>query len=129
MDRIDREAREKSLAVQISETGAMIIPIVDGRPLSRAEFATLDESRRAAIESDREKMLAKVEEALSHLKDSEKSMNEEIKELEKQGGEFAISHHFKTLSEKYGEYEAVIDFLNSAKEFTLSNLQIFTQTA
>ena len=128
MDILDREARERSLAIQISETGAAIIPVAEGRPISRDEFMSLNEKQRENIESNRQAIVKKVDEAFSRLREVDRTLNEKLKKVELQAGEFAIAHHFEYLSKRFEDIPGITAFLKGVKEYTLSNLELFTQT-
>ncbi len=50
LDALDKEASEKGLMVQVSSMGAAVVPMQDGKPLSREDFLTLPEEERQKIE-------------------------------------------------------------------------------
>lgn len=127
MDDLDKEAKEKNLAVQISPAGAAVIPLVNGNPMSREEFLALSAAEREAIEAKRLEMMRKVDETYTRLRDMEKEIGEKMKEIDLKAGEFAISRPFEELFKTYGEYHEVITFLKAAREYTLTKLDLFTQ--
>jgi DNA-binding transcriptional regulator YbjK len=72
LDAMDNEAKEKNLVVQISPMGAAVVPLVEGKPMSREEFLSLSEAERKAIEVKRLEMMRKVDETYAYLHDIEK---------------------------------------------------------
>ncbi len=127
MDALEQEARDKSLMVQISPMGAAVVPLIDGRPMSREEFHSLPEKEKDRIESRRLEMMRRVDEAYSRLREMENELAEKMKEIDIKIGEFAISHPFEELFKTYSEFPEIIDFLRSVKDYTLSKLDLFTQ--
>ncbi|MBS1112422.1 MAG: hypothetical protein H6Q92_184, partial [Nitrospirae bacterium] len=53
IDALEKESAGKNLLVQLSPTGAAVVPLEDGKPLSREEFLKRPESVRTEIESKR----------------------------------------------------------------------------
>lgn len=125
IDALDKEAREKNLMVQISSMGAAIVPLVEGRPMSRSEFLALSDKEREAIEEKRQATLKKVDDVYAELHEMEREMSEELKKIDHQAGEFALAGPFNQLLKTYSEYPSVVEYLNKAKEYTLNNLSLF----
>ena len=127
MNAMDYEAKGKNLMVQLSPTGAAVVPLIEGKPMSREEFIALPEKEREAIEAKRLAMMRKVDDTYARFQDLQKEVAKKIKELELKVGEFAISHSFDELMTTYSEYPEVINYLKEVKEYTLSQLNLFTQ--
>ena len=127
MDTMEQEAMEKNLMVQLSSMGAAVVPLVNGKPMTREEFLSLSEKERGTIESKRLEMMRKVDETYSRIRDMENELAEKMKGIDLRIGEFAASRHFEELLKAYSEYPEVVNFLKEAKEYTLSKLDLFTQ--
>jgi lon-related putative ATP-dependent protease len=129
MDELESGARTKSLMVQLSPTGAVVVPLVEGKPLSREDFLSLPEHERDAIEAKRLEMMRKVEETYAKFRELEKEIGEKMKEIDLKAGEFAISHPFEEMFITYREYPETLKFLEEAKKYTLSKLDLFQQVS
>ena len=127
LDALDKEATEKNLMVQLSPMGAAVIPVVEGKPLSREEFLALPESEREEIEKKRIEIMRRVEDTYSRLRDMEKEVGEKVKEIDLKAGEFAIARPFEEMFKRYAEYQEVIGFLKEVRGYTLSKLELFIQ--
>ena len=127
MDALDKEATEKGLMVQLSPMGAVVVPIEDGKPLSREEFLALPESKREEIEKKRIEMMRKVEETYASLRDFEREIGDKMKDIDIKAGEFAITRPFENLGKKYSEYPEIMNFLKELREYTLTKLDLFLQ--
>ena len=129
LDAIDKEAADNGLMVQLSPMGAAVVPLQDGKPMSREEFLALPEEERQKIETKRIEMMRKVEETYSHIRDLEKEIAEKMREIDLKAGEFAIARPFEDLFKKYEEYPDIVNFLKEVHQHTLTKLDIFTQAA
>jgi len=129
MDALDKEAKGKNLIVQPSAAGAAVIPLAEGMPMSREAFLTLKDEERGAIETKRLELMRKVDETYTHLNELEKETGEKIKEIELKAGEFVIYRPFEKLFKSYSEYSEVINFLEEARKYTLTKLDLFIQSS
>jgi len=127
MDALEYEAKEKNLMIQLSPMGAAVVPLVNGKPMSREEFLILSEKEREKIEAKRLEMMRKVDETYTRLREMENEVAEKMKGIDLKIGEFAISRHFEELLNAYKEYPEIVNFLKRVKEYTLSKLDVFTQ--
>jgi predicted ATP-dependent protease len=127
MNAMDYEAKGKNLMVQLSPTGAAVVPLIEGKPMSREEFIALPEKEREAIEAKRLAMMRKVDDTYARFQDLQKGVARKLKELDLKVGEFAISRPFEELMTAYSEYPEAMDYLKEAKEYTLTQLNLFTQ--
>ena len=127
LNALDREARQDNLMVEISSMGATVVPLLEGKPMSRDHFMSLREEEREAIEAKRREIMKKVDETLGQFRDLEKETSKKMKEITRRAGEFAVSRPFNEVFEAYSEYPKVIDFLKEVKEYTLDKLELFTQ--
>lgn len=127
LDGMDSEAKEKNLMIQVSPMGAAVIPVVEGKPMSRDEFLALKDEEKKEIENKRLEMMRKVEETYARLRDLEREAGEKIREIDLKAGEFAISRPFDVLFRAYSDYAEVINFLKEARDYTLTKLDLFIQ--
>ncbi len=127
MDTMEQEAMEKNLMVQLSPMGAAVVPLVNGKPMTREEFLSLSEKERGTIESKRLEMMRKVDETYSRIRDMENELAEKMKGIDLRIGEFATSRHFEELLKTYSEYPEAVNFLKEVREYTLTKLDVFTQ--
>lgn len=127
LDALDQEAAGKSLMVQLSPSGAAVVPLINGNPLSREEFLKIPEDERKIIETKRLEMMRKVDETYTNLRELEKEISNKMKELDSKTGEFAISQPYEELMKKYSEHTEIVNFLRESRQYTLSKLDIFLQ--
>jgi predicted ATP-dependent protease len=129
IDELERDAAGKNLVVQLSQMGAVVVPLEGGTPLSREEFLKRPEAERTEIESKRLEVMKKVDETYSYIRELEKTIGQKMKEIELKAGQFAIERPFADLFKTYAEYPEIISFLTEMRDYTLTKLDIFMQTA
>jgi predicted ATP-dependent protease len=129
IDALEKEAKEKNLIVQLSSTGAAVVPVIDEKTISREEFLKLPESEREQIETNRLNMMKKVEETYTFHRELEKEIGEKMKEIDRNAGEFAIKRPFEDILNKYAEHPEIRSFLEELKEYTLTKLDVFLQAS
>lgn len=127
IDALDKEAREKNLMVQVSAMGAAVVPLIEGKPMSRQEFMSLSNEERESIEARRREIMTKLDIAYARIREAEKSINEEMEQIDHQAGEHVISRPFGELAETYSECAEIQEFLKELREYTLNNLELFTR--
>ncbi|MDY7033331.1 MAG: ATP-binding protein, partial [Thermodesulfobacteriota bacterium] len=125
---LDIEARNKGLMVEMTSAGAALVPVVDGKAMSREDFLALEESEREAVEEKRREMMKKVDDTMGKFRDLSKEAEEEMKIIKREAGEFSISGPFAELFYTYSDHPELVSFLQEVKEYTLDNLDIFIQT-
>jgi predicted ATP-dependent protease len=129
IDELERDAAGKNLVVQLSQMGAVVVPLEGGTPLSREEFLKRPEAERTEIESKRLEVMKKVDETYSYIRELEKTIGQKMKEIELKAGQFAIERPFADLFKTYAEYPEIISFLTEMRDYTLTKLDMFMQTA
>jgi len=122
---LDMEAKKDGLMVELSMSGSTVVPLADGKPLSREDFLSLKDEEREAIETKRRLMMKKVDATARLVSGLEKEADIKLNKMGKRVAEFVITGPFTELFEVYGEYLEVRNFLNEVKEFVLTKLQLF----
>ncbi|MEW6614092.1 MAG: ATP-binding protein [Thermodesulfobacteriota bacterium] len=126
LNELDMEARNHDLMVEMTSMGAVVVPVLEGKPMSREDFLALKEEERGAIEAKRRELMKLVDETMGRFRDLNKKTEEKIKAIKRKAGEFTISGLFNELFEAYSEYPDLIGFLEEVKEYTLDHLDLFT---
>jgi lon-related putative ATP-dependent protease len=129
LDALDKEASDKGLMVQVSSMGAAVVPMVEGKPLSREEFLAFPEEERQKIESKRIEMMRRVDDTYTHLRELDKETAGKMKEIDLKAGEFAVARPFEDMEKKYEQYPEITNFMKEARQYTLTNLDLFIQAA
>ena len=90
---------------------------------------SLGEDERTVVEERRGRLLLLVQETMEHLRSVEKESQDKVKALDRAVGELRLTDLFKGLVREHGQSLEVIEYLNDLKEYSLSNLNVFTAEA
>ena len=122
---LERQAREEGFMIRMSPMGMMVIPMIEGKPISQDEYLSLDEEKRADIESRRNAFMARAGDTLEKAQSLEKEVAEKVHALDEKVGESSFSRPFHELMNNYKDSPKVLAYLEEAKAYTLRNLDLF----
>jgi len=125
LSRLNERAREEGFALESSPIGVLIIPVIEGKPVSDQELMALPAQIRDEIEKKREQLRRELRNAFRQLRGQEKRVNEEIQKLNREVAIYAIGHLVDALMEKYGGLPEVRDYVESLRNDVLEYLTIF----
>lgn len=126
---VELEAQARTLGFTISrnQNGINSVPLKEGEPMSDEEYIGLPEEERTELMKNSRVVQEKLKEAFRQYKELERSTKERVKKLEMETASTVAAPFFTRLSEKYGMYENVVDYLQEVQQDLLNNLDIFTE--
>ena len=124
LEETTKQAEEAGFMLRFTPTGVVMIPNVDGRPMTPDEFTALNAARRREIEERQKPIMEVVEQVRERLRGIETAVNEHLRELDRQVAEWVMSGAFDALIERHRKNEEVARFLGQLKEFTLANAEM-----
>jgi lon-related putative ATP-dependent protease len=123
---LNRKAQEAGFLLQSSPAGALlIIPIVDGQPLSEEQFTALSEKDRQAIMQRREEVEAQLKAATKQLRTAEKATSDQVQSLDRDVALYTVSRLLEDLNEKYAAWPEVLAYFQEVQNNVLENLAQF----
>jgi len=123
--RLGERARERGFLIQSSPVGLLIIPVVEGNPMSDQEFMALPAETKEEILTRRSTVEEELKQVMKELKLAEKEANEELQKLDREVALFAVGHLFTDLKEKYESLPQVLAFLKEIEEDILEKIAQF----
>ena len=78
---LNRRAQEEGFLLQSAAMGLLIIPLMEGRPMTNEEIMALTPQSREVIERRRETLRKELRNAMRQLRGLEKKANEELQKL------------------------------------------------
>jgi lon-related putative ATP-dependent protease len=124
-EKLNRKAQKEGFIFRSTQVGLVLIPIVDGKPLSNEEFMRISPQKREEIKNKREKLHAELRSATRKLREQERKINEELQKLNREVALYAIGILIADLREKYKEYSDVVTHLEKVKDDILDNIDQF----
>jgi lon-related putative ATP-dependent protease len=126
-EEIGDEAQKEGFRFQMTPMGPALIPLKDGKPLSQAEYAELEETVHREIEKKQAELLEKLRDTYEKAKQLERETAEKLSSIDKAVAEFTMSRLFDSLMQEYKESEKIVRYLTSLKSYTLDNLDVFKE--
>ena len=123
--RLGERAQEKGFLIQSSQVGLLIIPVVDGNPMSDQDFMALPPERKEEILKKRSVVEEELKAATKELKAAEKEANEELQNLDREVALFAVGYLLNDLKERYEDLPQVLNYLKEVQEDILENIGQF----
>ncbi len=126
-EKLREQARELGFNVQITPTGVLTVPVIDGKPITSEMYDLLPEEKKKEIEENSMKMKHLVEGTIYRSRKLDREMKEKLEEIDRQVALFAIGGLFDDLKARYRENEGILAFLDRVKEDVLENLNSLRQ--
>lgn len=121
----EKFATDKGFAIQTTQLGISVIPVVDGKPMEAVQYQGLPDDERQAIDNARKEVSDRVESAVRDVQKRDLQQGEELLTLAQRVGERTIKSPFDELFEKYNDKEDLSAFLKGLSDYTLGHLEIF----
>ncbi|MCH7905981.1 MAG: AAA family ATPase [Chloroflexi bacterium] len=118
-------AAEKGFAIQTSQLGIAVVPVLDGSPMEAGKYQELPDEEREVIDTARKEVSDHVEATMREVKERDRQQAEELEALARRVGERTIKSPFDELFEKYVSHEEFTVFLKGLHEYTMAHLDVF----
>jgi lon-related putative ATP-dependent protease len=125
IDKLNAKAQQEGFVIQSTPIGLLLIPVVNGKPLSQEELLSLPQETKAKIQERREKLEAELRNTMRQFLDMERKIREEIKKLNREVALYAIGHLVEAIIEKYSDNSEITGYLKDVQNDILDNLSQF----
>jgi len=122
---LEKEAKSKGLALLQTPRGILLAPIISGEVLSAEDFNKLDESTRLEINNRQLELQEEMRETLRRVQELQQESKDELRKLDRQVVGYAVEHLIDRLKEKYGQFQAIVEFLDAIRADLLDNVEAF----
>lgn len=113
LDRIEKLALEKNIALYRDSSNIAFTPMFEGRALDEAEFAQRPESEREQFHEDIAWLEEQLNTELSSLPLWKRESSNELRQLNEETISLALESSLAALAAKYGEYPSVVAYLQA----------------
>ncbi|MCW4028555.1 MAG: AAA family ATPase [Candidatus Bathyarchaeota archaeon] len=127
VDELNAKARSEGFVIQTTPGGLMLVPILDGKPLSEEEMLALPQKTKDSLTEKREKLEKEFTNAMRTLLDMERQIHDTVKKLNKEVALYAIGHQVQSLIDKYQLAPDVNAYLKEVEKDILDNLSQFSR--
>ncbi len=126
LERVERQARSKSIALYRDAGSVGFTPVADGQVMDEAAFSQLSEEDRDRINADISGLEDYLNESLTSLPQWRREMNEKLRKLEHDTTRLAISPLIHPLREKYAANSRVIGYFTQLESDLVKNASELT---
>lgn len=124
---VTRTAAEAGFQLQQSPIGLVLVPIIDGQPVSEQQLAQLPDAQLQEILAKRKETQDKIQITLRQLRDLERRANEGIKKLNNEVARFVMEPFLANMRDEFNDCMGVIQYLDEVEEDILENLFLLLQ--
>ena len=123
------KAQEEGFLLQMSPMGLLIIPVMEGKPLSEEEFMALSQEVKEEVLRKREGLQEELKRVMRQLTGLEKKANEALQKLDQEIALYAVGPSVNELMEKYKDFPEVVAYLKEVQDDMVENLSQFRKEA
>ena len=127
IDELNQKAQQEGFVIQTTPIGLLLIPVLDGKPLSEEEMLALPQKTKDKLEEKREKLETELRNTMRQLIDMERKIHEALKKLNREVALYAIGNQVESIIEKYKGTPEAITYLKEVENDILENLQQFVK--
>ena len=125
IEELSVKAQREGFVIQTTPIGLLLVPVLDGKPLSEEEMLALPQKIKDKLQEKREKLETEFRSTMRQLIDMERKIHEALKKLNKEVALYAIGNQVESLIEKYKDTQEVTTYLKEVQNDILDNLQQF----
>jgi len=125
IDQSNEVAEKLGFAIQLGTAGLIIIPVVDGKPLSPEEFEALPRDSKERILESRHTLDEQLRVIFRKVREIDLKGLEAIAELNIEIAMEAIGHLLVDLKERYSSIKEVYSYIENVQKDILQNLGTF----
>lgn len=125
IDEMSSMAEEYDFVLKSSKSGVYFLPVINDTIIEDEDYDSLSEEAKLEIDKKTQIIQEKADIFIREIHDLEKECEEQVDELDKKIGTFAIGDHFDILFQKYNEHERAISYMEAVQKDILDNLEQF----
>ncbi|MHA2425052.1 MAG: Lon protease family protein [Candidatus Thorarchaeota archaeon] len=118
-------AQQKGFILRSTPSGLLVVPVLEGQPLSDEQIAALDQKSLQMITAAREELDVELRNAMRELRKMEGQVNSQLEKLNRDVALFAIGHIISDLQSSYSKNEEAVKFIDEVQESILENIGRF----
>ncbi|QGT99238.1 ATP-dependent protease La [Candidatus Syntrophocurvum alkaliphilum] len=124
---LDKTARSYGFSISRTQEGIASVPLKDGEAMPQDAYITMTEEEKNDLMKKSTIVQEKINEAFRKYKDLEKGIKERIKDLETKTAINVTESYFQFLSNKYGKYIGVKEYLDDMNKDLIENVDSFVE--
>jgi lon-related putative ATP-dependent protease len=119
------EAERSGFTIQATPLGLTLIPILEGKPISDEQFASLPDHVHKEIDAKRKGLESKFEDAMKQIAALEKETRAALRKLSNDAIQYAIGFLMDSIQKAYEDIPEVASYLKDVRADILENYELF----
>lgn len=124
-DNLQSFAADQGMAIEMTSSGIVTVPLQDGRALSPEEFGHLPIERRQELERHGAVLQERIADTLRQIRQVQKEAAERVRQLDRDVALFAVGPHLDELRESYADLPEVLAYLDQIQHDLPQHLDDF----
>ena len=120
---LEREALEKSFALQQVASGFILVPLKNKQPLSPQDYEKLSSQDKNRFEAQGTELQERIDEVLTQVRQLDEEQREKMLEMGKEVLLYTIGHLFAELEKRYQEFIPVLRHFNQCKKDIINQIE------
>lgn len=129
LEAFSKKAETFAVLSKWSTTGFMMVPLLDGKPVSEEEFQKLDDEKKNIIQANLQAAHDLAIDVIRRVQNLEREVRDKIRDLDSKVALFAVGHLIDEFQEKYLDNADVSKYLEAVKQDVVKNINDFKQTS
>jgi len=125
LEHLSERARQAGFALQAMSFGLILVPVIEGRPMSDAELQSLSTAAREELQRRHATLQDELKASLKQVREFERTAQEQLQALDRQVVQYIVSGLIEDLTEKYRGIAEVVGYLAAVEQDILENIELF----
>jgi lon-related putative ATP-dependent protease len=126
---LEAKVGRRGFALVQTAMGLVVAPVVEGQVLNPDQYAQLPEEVKNEFEAHRQDLQNELEDAMRDVRALEKKAKEKMHTLDREVADFVVGDCIDDVTEKYADFDEVIEYLAEVQKDAVENISDFRQKA
>ncbi|NPV70550.1 MAG: AAA family ATPase [Firmicutes bacterium] len=119
---LNQRAQAEGFVIQATPVGLLIVPLVQGRPMSDQEFAALPNDAKEQITARRSALESELLDTLREIRRIDRDAASAIEDLDREVVIFTVGHQFEQIKDAFKDNPDVVSHMDEMREDLLQNI-------
>ena len=121
------EVEQSNFSLVRLPNGFVLAPMVNGKPITDAQFEKLADEQKEKLRKLREKLQDRVDETLLQMRDQEQLARRAMADFDRGVARFTVEHPISELQKRYADNGEISAHLEALKDDLVANVDAFKQ--
>ncbi len=126
LNQLNQMAHDKGFAIQTSPMGLLLVPIVDGKPLTEQDMLALNPKEKERLGKLREEVQEQIKDAMAQMRNWDKEGAEQVEKMDEEVVQFVLGARIEELTKMYGQDNPdIAEYLKAIQADVIENKNLF----